>query len=71
MFSLVQKDDCLSGRRQSQATIPFSSMLFSLLQIDVEVEDPETSEIPTQPFEIHIIVWRRTQILAVIIYDMI
>ena len=26
---------------------------FSLLQIDVEVEEPETSENPTQLFEIH------------------
>ena len=41
---------------------------FSLLQTDVEVEEPETSENPTQSFEVHNIVWRRTQILAVIIY---
>ena len=34
---------------------------FSLLQIDVEVEEPETSENPTQSFEI--------QLLAVIIYS--
>ncbi|CAL8380147.1 unnamed protein product [Boreogadus saida] len=31
----------------------------SLLQIDVEVEEPETSENQTQSFEIHNIVWRR------------
>ena len=55
--------------QQSWATIPFSSMSwFSLLQIDVEVEEPETSENPTQSFEIHNIVWRRTQLWAVIIY---
>ena len=43
--------------QQSQATIPFSSMSwFSLLQIDVEVEEPETSVNPTQLFEIHNIV---------------
>ena len=47
------------------ATIPFSSMSwFTLLQIDVEVEEPETLETPTQSFEI---VWRRTELLAVII----
>ena len=44
------------------------SMRFSLLQIDVEVEEPETSENPTQSFEIYNIVWRRTQLLVVIIY---
>ena len=44
------------------------SARFSLLQIDVEVEEPETSENPTQLFEIHNIVWRCTQLLAVIIY---
>jgi hypothetical protein len=37
-------------------------------QIDVEVEGTETSENLTQSFEIHYIVWRRTQLLAVIIY---
>ena len=42
--------------------------LFSLLQIDVEMEEPETSENPTQSFEIHNIFWRLTQVLAVIIY---
>ena len=42
-------------------------MRFSLLQIDVEVEEPETSENPTKSFVIHNIVWRRTQLLAVII----
>ena len=44
-----------------------SSARFSLLQIDVEVEEPETSENPTKSFVIHNIVWRRTQLLAVII----
>ena len=57
-----------SGGRQLQAKIPFSSMSrFNLLQIDVEVEDPETSENPTQSFEIHNIVWRLTKLLAVIV----
>ena len=52
-----------------RATIPFSSMSrFDLLQIDVEVVEPETTENPTQSFVIHNNVWRRTQILAVIIY---
>jgi hypothetical protein len=41
---------------------------FSLLQIDVEVEEPETSE---NPFVIHNIVWRRTQLLAVIMIHII
>ena len=31
------------------------------------VEEPETSVKPTQLFEIHNIVWRRTRLLAVII----
>ena len=43
------------------------SARFSLLQIDVEVEEPETSENPTKSFVIHNIVWRRKQLLAVII----
>ena len=38
------------------------------IQIEAEVEDPETSENPTQSFEIHNIIRRRTQFLAVIIY---
>ena len=41
---------------------------FSILRIDVDVEEQETSKNPTQSFEIHIIVWRRTQLLAVIIF---
>ncbi|CAL8310356.1 unnamed protein product [Boreogadus saida] len=41
------------------------SARFSLLQIDVEVEEPETSENPTKSFVIHNIVWRRTQLIAV------
>ena len=58
-----------SGRRPTRSALPFSSMSrFSLLQIDVEVEEPETSENPTQSLEVHNIVWSRTQILAVIIY---
>ena len=37
--------------QQSRETIPFSSMSrFSLLQIDVEVEEPEMLENPTQLF---------------------
>ena len=43
------------------------SARFSLLQIDVEVEEPETSGNTTKSFVIHNIVWRRTQLLAVII----
>ena len=42
--------------------------LFSLLQIDVDVEEPETLENPTQSFEIHYTFWRRKQRLALIIY---
>ena len=58
-----------SDGRQPRSTIPFSSMSwFSLLQIDMDVEEPELSENPTQSFEIHNIVWRRTQLLALIIY---
>ena len=54
--------------QQSRATIPFFSMSwFSLLQIDVDLEEPKTSENPTQSFEIHNIIWRRTHLLAVII----
>ena len=38
-----------SSGNQSWATIPFSSMSwFSLLQIDVDMEEPEMSENPTQ-----------------------
>ena len=37
---------------------------FSLLQIDVDVEEPETSENPTQSFEIYNIVWWPKQLLA-------
>ena len=40
---------------------------FSLLQIDVKVEEPETLQNPTKSFVIHNIFWRRTQLLAVII----
>ena len=40
-----------SGGRQSRATIPFSMSHFSLLQIVLEVEEPETSKNPTQSFE--------------------
>ncbi|CAL8322540.1 unnamed protein product [Boreogadus saida] len=44
-----------SGGRQPRSTIPFSSMSwFSLLQVDVE--EPETSENPTRSFEIHNII---------------
>ena len=42
----------------------------SVLQIDVEVEEPETSENPTQSFEIHNCIFQRcTQLLAMIIYS--
>ena len=43
------------------------SVRFSLLQIDVKVEEPETSQNPTKSLVIHNIVWRITQLLAVII----
>ena len=43
-------------------------MVQSILQFDPEVEEPETSENPTQSIEIHNILRRRTQLLAVIIY---
>ena len=43
------------------------SARFSLLQIDVKVEEPETLQNPTKSFVIHNIVWRCTQLLAVII----
>ena len=43
------------------------ALRFSLLQIDVKVEEPETSQNPTKSFVIHNIVWRRAQLLAVII----
>ena len=52
-----------AGSRQPAA----GSARFSLLQIDVEVEEPETSENPTQSFVIHNIIWRHTQLFAVII----
>ena len=42
---------------------------FSRLQVDVKVEEPETSQNPTKSFVIHYIVWRRTQLLAVILND--
>ena len=66
--------DMLPAARCREAPPPGSgqlaagSMRFSLLQIDVEVEEPETSENPTQSFEIYNIIWRRTQLLVVIIY---
>ena len=40
---------------------------FSLLQIDEEVEEPETTENPTQSFVIHNVVWRHTEVMALII----
>ena len=40
----------------------------SVLQIDVEVEEPDTSENLTQSFEIQNIIRRRTQLLPAIIY---
>ena len=43
------------------------SARFSLLQIDAKVEEPATSQNPTKSFVIHNIIWRRTQLLAVII----
>ncbi|CAL8348826.1 unnamed protein product [Boreogadus saida] len=42
------------GPKRCPATIPFSSMSrFSLLQLDVDVEEPGTSENPTRSFKIH------------------
>ena len=38
-----------------------------LLQVDEDVVEPEASQNPTQSFESHNIVWRRTQLLALII----
>ena len=52
-----------AGSRQPAA----GSAPFSRLQVDVKVEEPETSQNPTKSFVIHKIVWRRTQLLAVII----
>ena len=43
------------------------SARFSRLQVDVKVEEPETSEKPTKSFVIQNIAWRRTQLLAGII----
>ena len=43
------------------------SARFSLLQIDVKVEEPEMTQNPTKSFVIHNIVGRRTLLLAVII----
>ena len=40
----------------------------SVLNIDMEVEEPEASENPTQLFEIHNIIRRHKQLLTVIIY---
>ncbi|CAL8370794.1 unnamed protein product [Boreogadus saida] len=43
--------------KRCPATIPFSSLSrFSLLHIDVDVEEPATSENPTRSFEIHNVV---------------
>ena len=40
--------------KRCPATFPFSSLSrFSLLHIDVDVEEPGTSENPTRSFEIH------------------
>ena len=58
------------GRRRGECAVQpaAGSAWFSLLQIDMEVEEPETSENPRQSLVFHNIVWRRTQLLAVIIY---
>ena len=62
------------GGKQSQATITANNPFLlhvavqSVLQIDVEVEEPERSENLTQSFEIYNIIWRRPQLLALIIY---
>ena len=39
-----------------------------MVQIDVDLEEPETLENAPLSFEIHNIVWWLTQLLAVIIY---
>ena len=43
-----------------QSTTARQRAASGLLQIDVEVEEPETSENPTLSFVIHNIIWRRT-----------
>ena len=58
----------LAGDNRGQQFL-FHVEVQSVLQIDVKVEGPETSENPTQLFEIHYIFQRRTQLLAVIIYS--
>ena len=40
----------------------------SVLNIDMEVEEPEASENPTQSFEIHNDIRRHKQLLTLIIY---
>ena len=68
--AVVPRQRAAGLRRETIAgNNPFSSMSwFRLLQIDVDVDEPETLEYPMQSFEIHDIVWRRTQLLAMIIY---
>ena len=44
------------------------SVAYFRVQIDMEVEEPETTENPAQSFEINNIIRRRTQLLAGIIY---
>ena len=43
----------------------------SVINIDVEVEEPGASENPTQSFEIHNIIQRCKQLLTMIIYYII
>ena len=63
--------DCVPPEPAVEAPLPrqraAGNAWVGLLQIDGEVEEPETSENLTQSFEIHNIVCRRIQLLAVII----
>ena len=66
--AVVPRQRGSGGDNRGQQSLSPSMTRFSLLQIDVEdLEDLETSENQTS-FEIHNIVWRRTHLLAVIIY---
>ena len=62
--------DCRSLRRETTpGNNPFLHFVVqSVLGIDVEVEELEASENPTQSLEIHNIIPRRKQLLTVKIY---
>jgi hypothetical protein len=65
--------DCLppEPRCPPHAAVRHQRLCRGSVYFDVDVEEPESSENPTQSFEIHNIAWRRTQLLAVIIYIII